>query len=145
MTTYPLSFCHSSGVLMGDAFIQGLRYRLPLPVFCRTYSAPFCCDFSPLRSYWIRFSYLKLAYKLLDYIQQSGTHRDDAYHSLCVCVDDVSLVFKHQSISEGIYDDGLIPCHLLGKYLLRQVVEHIPLDSPLYRPRAKLGVEAHVG
>ena len=73
----------------GDAFIQGLHYRLPLPVFCRTYSAPFCCDFSPLRSYWIRFSYLKLAYKLLDYIQQSGTRRDDAYHSLCVCVDDI--------------------------------------------------------
>ncbi|EFM00832.1 hypothetical protein HMPREF0658_2103 [Hoylesella marshii DSM 16973 = JCM 13450] len=47
-----------------------MHYRLPLPVFCRTYSAPFCCDFSPLRSYWIRFSYLKLAYKLLDYTQR---------------------------------------------------------------------------
>ena len=50
---------------MGDAFIQGLRYRLPLPVVCRTYSAPFCCDFSPLWGYWIRFSYLKLAYKTI--------------------------------------------------------------------------------
>ncbi|MGP1351606.1 MAG: hypothetical protein ACTTK2_08110, partial [Hoylesella marshii] len=44
------------------AFIQGLRYRLPLPVFYRTYSAPFCCDFSLLRSYWIRISYPELAF-----------------------------------------------------------------------------------
>ena len=26
----------------GDASMQGLRYRLPLPVFYRTYSALFC-------------------------------------------------------------------------------------------------------
>ena len=37
--TYPLSFRHSSGVLMGDAFIQGLRYRLPLPVVHRSFGA----------------------------------------------------------------------------------------------------------
>ena len=36
---YPLSFRHSSGVLMGDAFIQGLRYRLPLPVVHRSFGA----------------------------------------------------------------------------------------------------------
>ena len=40
MATYPLSFRHSSGVLMGgDAFIQGLRYRLPLPKVCRSFGA----------------------------------------------------------------------------------------------------------
>ena len=36
---YPLSFRHSFGVLMGDAFIQGLRYRLPLPKVCRPFGA----------------------------------------------------------------------------------------------------------
>ena len=34
-----LSFRHSSGVLMGDAFIQGLRYRLPLPKVYRSFGA----------------------------------------------------------------------------------------------------------
>ena len=37
--TYPLSFRHSSGVLMGDAFIQGLRYRLPLLKVCLPFGA----------------------------------------------------------------------------------------------------------
>ena len=53
---YLLSFCHSSGVLMGGCFHTGVA--LPL--------APACSP-SLLRSYWIRFSYLELTYKLLDY------------------------------------------------------------------------------
>ena len=46
---YPLSFCHSSGVLMGDAFIQGLRYRSTTCLYSvaltALYSAVFCRPF----------------------------------------------------------------------------------------------------
>ncbi|WP_314314598.1 hypothetical protein, partial [Hoylesella marshii] len=46
---YPLSFRHSFGVLMGGRFHAGVTLSLHhLPVFCRTYSALFCCNLSPL-------------------------------------------------------------------------------------------------
>ena len=51
---YPLSFCHSSGVLMGGCFHTGV-----------TLSLTPACSPSLLRSYWIRFSYLKLAYETI--------------------------------------------------------------------------------
>ncbi|WP_154645752.1 hypothetical protein [Hoylesella marshii] len=62
MAACPLSFRHSFGVLMGGRFHAGVTLSLHhLPVFCRTYSALFCCNLSPLWGYWIRFSYPELA------------------------------------------------------------------------------------
>ncbi|EFM01090.1 hypothetical protein HMPREF0658_1940 [Hoylesella marshii DSM 16973 = JCM 13450] len=47
---------------MGGRFHAGVTLSLHhLPVFCRTYSALFCCNLSPLWGYWIRFSYPELA------------------------------------------------------------------------------------
>lgn len=55
------------------------------------------------------------------------------------------LVSEHQSSTIRVDDDRFLAADLLGKKLLREVVEHIVLNGSLHRTGTEFGIVACIG